>query len=190
MKIAKNKSLDDIPPNLTLNGNTIINVNRAEGFAAHFHEKTARLIDSCDTKSNVYNGLNKLLVVDRFFREEADIRECLQPLKPKMCEGYDRIPTRVIYDAREILTPTLKSLFRKIYDQNVVPDQWKIAQINPIHKKGNRNEIKNYRPISNLCCTSKVFEYLILRQIHYLETTNLLDFTGKQQHGFKKIKAL
>ena len=45
--------------------------------------------------------------------------------------------------------------------------------------------VENYRPIANLCSASKVFEKLILKQIHYLESTNKLDLTGKQQHGFK-----
>jgi hypothetical protein len=31
-------------------------------------------------------------------------------------------------------------------------------------------------------------EKSILKQIHYLETINHLDLTGKSQHGFKKIK--
>ena len=61
-----------------------------------------------------------------------------------------------------------------------------MSKIIPIFKKGSKNEIENYRPIANLCAASKFFEKLILKQIHYLETTNKLDLTGKQQHGFKK----
>ena len=30
---------------------------------------------------------------------------------------------------------------------------------------------------------------MILKQVHYLETTNKLDLTGKQQHGIKKNKS-
>jgi hypothetical protein len=37
---------------------------------------------------------------------------------------------------------------------------------------------------------SKIFEKLLLKQIQYLESKNKLDLTGKQQHGFKKTKAL
>ena len=54
-------------------------------------------------------------------------------------------------------------------------------EIVPIFKKGNKNEIENYCPIANLFSASKVFEKLILKQIHYLEATNKLDLTGKRQ---------
>ena len=58
----------------------------------------------------------------------------------------------------------------------------------PTFKKGNKVEIENYCPKANLCSTSKNFERLILKQIHYLESKNKLDLTGKQQYGFKRNK--
>ena len=52
-----------------------------------------------------------------------------------------------------------------------------------------KNKLQIFRPISNLCSGSKVFEKLILKQIQYLENRNQIDLTGKQQHGFKKNKS-
>ena len=46
-----------------------------------------------------------------------------------------------------------------------IPEQWKVAKIIPIFKKGSKVSIENYRPIANLCSASKVFEKLILKQI-------------------------
>ena len=60
---------------------------------------------------------------------------------------------------------------------------------NNIMEKGNINAIENYRPIANLYSTSKIFEKLILKQVGHLESTNKLDLTGKQKHGFKKNKS-
>ena len=40
-----------------------------------------------------------------------------------------------------------------------------------------------------MCRWSKILEKLILKQIHYLETFNKLDLTGKHQHGFKRNKS-
>jgi hypothetical protein len=113
----------------------------------------------------------------------------MKSLKCKNSEGFDRIPVKILCDARDILKIPLATLFHKIYFENTVPEQWKIAKVTPIFKKGSKNKIENYRPISNLCSTSKVFEKLILNQIGFLERTNKLDLTGIQQHGFKKSKS-
>ena len=83
----------------------------------------------------------------------------------------------------------MAELFSKIYSTGKIPEQWKVSKIIPTHKKGSKNVIENYRPIANLCSGSKIFEKLILKQIHYLESTNKLDLTGKHQHGFKRNKS-
>ena len=35
----------------------------------------------------------------------------------------------------------------------VIPDQWRFAKIVPVHKKGSKQMIENYRPVSNLGST-------------------------------------
>ena len=67
-----------------------------------------------------------------------------------------------------------------------IPEQWRLSKIVPVHKKGSKSEIENYRPVANLCSTSKIFERLILNRINQLEILNSVDLTGKEQHGFKK----
>ena len=110
-------------------------------------------------------------------------------LNNKKCEGFDRIPVNALFDTRATLLGPLSALFDKIYTQCTILEQWKFLKIIPIFKKGNRNEIENYRPIANLCSTAKFIEKLILKQIQYLESTNKLDLTGKNQHGFKRNKS-
>ena len=36
--------------------------------------------------------------------------------------------------------------------------QWLISKIIPVHKKGDKSMIENYRPVANLCCVSRLFE--------------------------------
>ena len=88
--------------------------------------------------------------------------EAVNSLIIKNCEGHDRIPLRVIMDGIKILLTQLTVLFSKIYEQKTIPAQWLTAKIIPIHKKGNLSDIKNYRPISNLCLCSKIYKKLIL----------------------------
>ena len=59
----------------------------------------------------------------------------------------------------------------------------------PDKQKGSKNNITNYRPISNLCSTSKIFEKLILKQTREIELECGAAITSKEQHGFKKSKS-
>ena len=57
---------------------------------------------------------------------------------------------------------------------------WKKANITSLHKKGDKSDSKNYRPISLTCILSKVFEKLVRN--HILQFVQPFLFT--QQHGF------
>ena len=107
----------------------------------------------------------------------------------KNCEGEDRIPQRIMIDGIEVLLAPLTALFKRIYEQKEIPEQWKLAKITPVHKKGNKNDVTNYRPIANLCSASKIFEKLILQRIQDIEDEKNVDLTNTNQHGFKRGKS-
>ncbi len=62
-------------------------MDNANVFADYFHEKIEKLKSDITISDNVHNGYNKLMVVDRFFMEEFDIRECMETIKPKYVKG-------------------------------------------------------------------------------------------------------
>ena len=64
------------------------------------------------------------------------------------------------------------------------PSCWKTANASPIHKKNNRNDIRNYRPISLLSNISKVFERLIYKPVYEYLTHNKL--LNDKNSGFRK----
>ena len=105
---------------------------------------------------------------DQKLLQTNDVKICLDDLTSKKCDGFDRLPNCVLCDCRVTLLTLLASLFDKIYKTGVIPDQWKVSKVVPIFKKGNKDEIENYRPIANLCSTTKIFEKLILKQIRNL----------------------
>lgn len=61
-----------------------------------------------------------------------------------------------------------------------VPLIWKTAFISPIHKKGSKSEVTNYRPVSKLCILAKVFERLVYNQLY----AALKNSFSLSQHGF------
>ena len=72
---------------------------------------------------------------------KKDVKECLESLSSKKCEGFDRIPVCVIKDCSNLLLYPLFELLNKIYHTGSIPDQWKVSKIIPIFKKGNKTEI-------------------------------------------------
>ena len=123
------------------------------------------------------------------FMTRERVIECLGEIKIKNCEGYDRIPMRILKEGASVLWLPLSVLFRKVYAQREIPEQWKVAKIIPLYKKGNKEDIANYRPISNLCSASKIFEKLILKRLEDIEKENNVDLTGNEQHGFKRRRS-
>ena len=66
------------------------------------------------------------------------------------------------------------------------PENWKIAKIVPLHKKGDRKEMKNFRPLSLLSVSGMILEKVIALQIEeYFEKNNLL---GSFQFGYRRGK--
>ena len=124
----------------------------------------------------VYNGTEKIKEEDEMFMTPVAIREIMGSMKIKNSEGYDRIPQRILLDGAECLNSTLSGLFKRIYYQKSVPGQWLVSKTMPIFKsKGSINDIENYRPISNLCSSSKILEKLILKRILDIEEKHGID---------------
>ena len=64
------------------------------------------------------------------------------------------------------------------------PNEWKNANVTPIHKKGDRTDPSNYRPVSLTSQVCKVLESIIVDKItEHLTKNNLLN---DAQHGFRE----
>ena len=84
--------------------------------------------------------------------------------------------------ALEISSPLL-IIFEKCMSTGVFPDSWKYANVQPVHKKENRQIISNYRPISLLPICGKILEKIVFDQVYsFLNANNLL---SKHQSGFR-----
>ena len=62
------------------------------------------------------------------------------------------------------------------------PNYWKLANVVPVFKKGEREEVTNYRPISLLNIVSKLFEKCVHRRVY----EGVKDLIHGLQHGFLK----
>ena len=77
----------------------------------------------------------------------------------------------------------LRIIFRNILLISIYPDIWKLANVIPIFKKGDKQVINNYRPISLLPICGNMFEKIVFNNLYsYLDANNLIT---KNQSGFR-----
>jgi Reverse transcriptase (RNA-dependent DNA polymerase) len=113
-----------------------------------------------------------------------DIIVVVKDLEPKTSSGWDEVPMCVLKKCMMFIAAPLAHIFTHSFTSGEFPDRMKYAIVKPIFKKGPRNEVSNYRPISLLTGFSKILEKLYLRQLSkFLEDSNTL---CKEQHGFRK----
>lgn len=112
------------------------------------------------------------------------ILKMLKGLNPNKATGLDNIPARFILDAAEIISPCITHITNLSIEQSTFPVDFKRARVIPLYKKGSKLEQGNYRPVSILCCISKIIEKVVFEQVDsYLTTHNLL---YEFQSGFRK----
>ena len=112
---------------------------------------------------------------------------------PKTC-SLDPIPTPLLLEILDCLLPSLTALINSSLSSGLFPQVFKSAVIFPLLKKPSLdpNELKNFRPISNLPFISKIIEKLVLVQIsHHLSANNLLNqFQSAYRPGHSTETAL
>ena len=79
----------------------------------------------------------------------------------KAC-GPDNMSGRIIRECAEELSVPVTKLCNLSFDQGVVPDLWKRANIVPIHKKGAKSSPANYRSVLLMPILARFWNALFL----------------------------
>ena len=190
VKLAQNKPYSQIPREMSCGEESFEKDEEiAQGFADYFINKVNNIANSAGVRESVFNGSKKVDVASENSFTEENVLRAMKNLKNKSSYGFDNIPVKVLRDGCDILVKPYHRLLNKIYHQSSIPEQWKTSRILPLHKKGQKKQMENYRPISNLCAGSKIFERLILQRILEIDNQTEFSLTGENQHGFKKGKS-
>ena len=73
----------------------------------------------------------------------------------------------------------LTIIFHDCLNGGKFPHEWKKANVVPVHKKGSKQSLKNYRPISLLPICSKIVEGLIYNEMFtFFSESNFLTKRG------------
>ena len=135
-------------------------------------------------------AMSKKITTKRFkfkYVSKLYVEKQLRTMKRNKATGVDDISTNLLKDSASVISKPITHIVNLSLSTGVVPDEWKVARITPIHKSGTRSKADNYRPISILPAISKVLEKAVQTQLmDYLEVNKLLSDT---QFGYRRKRS-
>lgn len=143
-------------------------------FAKHF-ESVYEPVDS-----NLHIHEYNCNCEDHLVISNEQILNVINGMSENKTNSPDNIPMifykRTSFSIRE----PLRIIFNNSLRKRTFPQKWKLSFVTPLHKCGDKSDIHNYRPISNISAISKIFEKIMFNIIQ-IEVQPLL---CSQQHGF------
>ena len=128
------------------------------------------------------------VTLDTVLFTPAIVEEKLGELEVHKSVGSDNMHPRVLKELKGCLSASLADIFTRSMATAEVPDEWKIANVTGIYKKGGRENGGNYyRSISLTSVVCKTMERIIRDTlVDYLEHHQLILPT---QHGFRQRRS-
>ena len=113
---------------------------------------------------------------------ETDIFAIIKNLDPNKSHGWDNLSIKMIKLCGKSITYPLKLIFEASLLEGTFRSCWKKANVVPVHKKEDKNLLKNYRPISLLPIFGKIFERILFKDLFNYFHKN--QFFTKCRSGF------
>lgn len=118
---------------------------------------------------------------------QKEVADTILLLKNSNSFGIDNLPSIVIKSISSNVLLPLTYMINLSFNSGCFPLALKTASVIPLHKKGDKHDCINYRPISLLCTFSKVFEKIACnRLVDFLEANSVF---ASNQHGFRRNRS-
>jgi hypothetical protein len=100
----------------------------------------------------------------------------------------DDIPENLVKQCMQLIKGPLAHIYNLSLNSGVFPDIRKTAKVKPLYKKGDKCDMRNYRPISIIPVFGKLLQRLMCnRIISFLYKNKNL---SEAQNGFRKDKSI
>ncbi|KAJ3666142.1 hypothetical protein Zmor_001596 [Zophobas morio] len=154
-------------------------------FATHF--KDVYIMPDPSVSNDIYSSdefkLNFCINIESISEEE--VFKALKSSKNSFTQGFDEIPSFILKDCAGVFSQPLCTLFNLILKHSTIPEIWKKSFTTPIFKKGDVQDVKNYRPITLICNFGKIFDTILCQRIYPM----IKDIISSEQHGFMRKRS-
>ena len=181
---------------LTTIKENVSNVKKPDGSLTTSKKETADVINSTFQSVFIIEGDGPIPTPDKLFDGPpledfdftvSDVFYILSHLKESSAPGPDGIHPKVLVECATNLSIPIFTIIRRSLDSGCLPDDWKLANVTPIYKKGSKTNPLNYRPISLTAIICRVMERLIKNKI--MELLERYELLSKHQHGFRSKRS-
>ena len=107
---------------------------------------------------------NESLNTTNFF--EDDILNVIRKLDPSKAHGHYQISIRMVQICDKAICKPLHLIFSSCIESGIFPTECKMANVVPIYKRDDKQNVENYRPVSLLPTLGKILERLICNQMY------------------------
>ena len=114
-----------------------------------------------------------------------EISKILSSLDVLKAVGPDKLPTIVLKECAESLAPSVTAVVNFGLRTGLQLTEGKKKNVPPIHKKGKKDLVENYRPVSLLPVISKVHDRCLVTRL----VLHVHEILYTYQHGFQKGKS-
>jgi hypothetical protein len=115
---------------------------------------------------------------------DVEVKEAIRCLKNNKAAGLDGIPGEIFKISADYVVEFLTKYFNKLFETGTFPEEWTESLIFPLHKKGDVDSPDNYRGISLLNISGKLYSHVLNRRLtDWAEKNNLIH---EAQAGFRR----
>ena len=152
-------------------------LNSFNKFLCTIGKNLADDIPQSDTIQHFSNYLPNRVFDSIFLKSPSttEISNVILSLNTNKAVGHDDISAYFLKVASTIIAPYLQCFFEFSFINGIFPKNCSLAKIIPLHKKGNKTNPSNYRPISILTCFFEIFfkKHNVIHKSQYVFQKNI-----------------
>jgi hypothetical protein len=147
-------------------------------FSSGANREAAAASDSTDPTGNLmHDTLDCDISID-------EVQKAIKALKNSKAPGPDGLISEFYKHSGPFVLNFFTKLFNRLFETGEFPEEWTESIIQPLHKKGDINSPDNYRGISLLNVSSKLYSYILNKRLtKWIEENRVV---SESQAGFRR----